>query len=136
MPAPERLGFVDIAPDGAKILTTHSAVRLVTTPRAAENNYKMKSSVSFETAVALKDAGFPKPDMVYWNYVWFDKSGEQWRPGSLTLNPDIFAPSAPYILHQLFPEGKIRIQVGAEDILRMALDPEVAAQAWMEHRRN
>lgn len=57
--------------------------------------------LSFETAVRLKEAGFPQPKMAYWNCFFYDKSGVLWRPGSLTFNPDIFAQTATDILEQL-----------------------------------
>lgn len=46
----------------------------------------------------------------------------------------VFAPSAPDILAELFPERKC-VSFGAMDLLAMALDPEAAALAYIEIKK-
>ncbi len=117
----------------------------------------MKNTISFETAVRLKKAGFPQPAPEVGQF-WHNKAGQSFvvlgkdevvavscaylekfsLPFSVdaaTFDKYVFAPTATDILEQLFPaKGRI-VDVGAMDILRMALDPERAALVWIERNK-
>ncbi|GAB4486619.1 MAG: hypothetical protein OHK0019_00600 [Saprospiraceae bacterium] len=102
----------------------------------------MKNIVTFETARRLKEAGFPQPGMAYFTCFFYDENGEMWRPGHLTLNPDIFAPTATDILEQLPSKWSLRhYDLEGEPVFSCAekdadiyMNPnpaEAAALAWL-----
>ena len=107
----------------------------------------MKNTVSFETAKRIFETGFPQPETVQEGQFWyscivrktrerelryinqFDRTGI--LPTEFFACYPYFAPTATDILAALFP-AEIQFQISAMQVLQMALDPEAAAQKWLE----
>lgn len=118
----------------------------------------MKNTVSHKMAVLLKEAGFPQPEFEvgqFWYAEMEYKGGtlehvplcvvvEQYatrqkhlrrltcekNTGEKGGEPQCFAPVATDILALLCPD-RTTGQMGADDVLRMALDPEKAAAQFL-----
>lgn len=113
----------------------------------------MKNVVSYQMAIALRDAGFPQPE-VERGQVWLGTDGRDcivldpqtergqvlihrshndliWRDN---LSDLVFAPTSSYIMFQLFLVGtSLHFDVAA--IVKMALSPDSAAIVWVQRQK-
>lgn len=113
----------------------------------------MENFTSFKTAQILKEAGFPQPE-IKTGQCWYRFDGALFVVVGKTFadgryqkvfyfgaeaptekevagfSDCFFAPTSADILREIYP-AEVRGQIGAGDMLTMALDPEKAAERWM-----
>lgn len=108
-------------------------------------------NVSFETAKALRDAGFPQPEPAEGQF-WYDAGAGVWVVGEsgllvfrslssraainiadMDMSGIVFAPQAHDILFALMDYEKLSLATeGISDFLEIIILPEELAKKWME----
>ena len=110
----------------------------------------MKNHVTYETAARLKEAGFPQP-VTELGQIWYRNGilgvamvafgeievwqpldvGGEWQRFSDEDAECVFAPTATDILRLSFNPNDSQT-ISASALLDLAIDPESAAQDWLE----